>query len=370
MEYSYWESAQYQKQHDLIIIGSGIVGLMTALFHKQKYPSRSVIVLERGWLPEGASTRNAGFACFGSAGEIADDLSKMPQDEVWETVKMRIDGLHLLREIVGDNQLKFRQCGGIELFNSAIDYERILELSVGFNSVFTTLTGLSMVYSPSTSHKHFNGCKGAIVNQYEGDIDTGALMRWLIQNTAACDVPILTGTAVINLHERSNYVEIYSDKGLFKAEKVVVATNGFASQLLPLPDVLPARAQVLVTNVLKKVPFQGTFHFDQGYYYFREIDGRVLFGGGRNLDIKGETTFQKGLSTVIQNQLESLLREMILPNVDYTIEQRWSGTMGVGEVKTPLIKQLSERIYCAVRMGGMGVAIGTKVAEKTIQLMA
>jgi glycine/D-amino acid oxidase-like deaminating enzyme len=369
MEYSYWESAQYQRRNHLIIIGSGIVGLMTALLYKQKYPNRGVMVLERGWLPEGASTRNAGFACFGSAGEIADDLTKMPSEEVWETVKMRIEGLHLLREIVGDKQLKFRLCGGIELFKSTTHYERILEQALELNSTFKSLTGLANVYSPSTSHNNFNGLKGSILNQYEGDIDTGALMRWLIKNTAACDVPILTGTPVIRLHEKASGVDIETQKGLFKAEKVVVATNGFASQLLPLPEVLPARAQVLVTNVLEYVPFKGTFHFDEGFYYFREIDGRVLFGGGRNLDIEGETTFQKGLSEVIQSQLELLLKEMILPGRGFTIEQRWSGTMGIGKIKKPIIQQLSERTFCGVRMGGMGVAIGTKVAEKIIQLL-
>ncbi len=369
MEHSYWESAQYQKHHHLIIIGSGLVGLLTALFYKKKHPFHSVLVLERGWLPEGASTRNAGFACFGSAGEIADDLTKMPEEDVWETVKMRIDGLHLLREIVGDNYLKYRGCGGFELFNSTTLYEHVLTQLEGLNKTLQSLTGLRSVYRPARVHQGFNGLVGSVENQYEGDIDTGHLMRWLIRTTVALDVPILTGTAVNHLQEKANGIVIETDKGAFSAEKVVVATNGFASQLLPLPEVLPARAQVIVTNVLQKVPFTGTFHFDEGYYYFREIEGRVLFGGGRNLDIKGETTFERGITEQIQAQLELLLKEMILPGIDFTIEQRWSGTMGVGRVKKPIIKQFSERLVGAVRMGGMGVAIGAKVAEKSVSLL-
>lgn len=29
---------------------------------------------------------------------------------------------------------------------------------------------------------------------------------------------------------------------------------------------------------------------DEGFYYFRDIDGRLLFGGGRNTDFKTDET--------------------------------------------------------------------------------
>jgi hypothetical protein len=32
------------------------------------------------------------------------------------------------------------------------------------------------------------------------------------------------------------------------------------------------------------------FHLEKGYYYFRNINDRILLGGGRNLDFEGETT--------------------------------------------------------------------------------
>jgi glycine/D-amino acid oxidase-like deaminating enzyme len=48
----------------------------------------------------------------------------------------------------------------------------------------------------------------------------------------------------------------------------------------------PARAQVLITKPIDSLKIKGTFHMDRGYYYFRNIDNRVLIGGGRNLDLK------------------------------------------------------------------------------------
>ena len=44
--------------------------------------------------------------------------------------------------------------------------------------------------------------------------------------------------------------------------------------------------------------------------------------------------------------------------------------MGIGDVKKPIIKKISPGIYCAVRMGGMGVAIGSIVGKKAAEMIA
>ena len=150
----------------------------------------------------------------------------------------------------------------------------------------------------------------------------------------------------------------------FSSKKVFVATNGFASKLLPTETIQPARAQVLVTEPIKNLKIKGTFHFDEGYYYFRNIEGRILFGGGRNLDLKGEETAQFGTTGHIQEALEQLLAEVILPGRAVEIDRRWSGIMGVGPQKRPIVKQHSDHVYCGIRLGGMGVAIGSLVGRQ------
>jgi hypothetical protein len=94
----------------------------------------------------------------------------------------------------------------------------------------------------------------------------------------------------------------------------------------------------------------------------------VLLGGGRNLDFKKEETTDFGLTSIVQNKLESLLNKVILPKQKYSIEMRWSGIMGVGPAKKSIVKPVSKNIYCAVRMGGMGVAIGSLVGEEVALL--
>ena len=120
---------------------------------------------------------------------------------------------------------------------------------------------------------------------------------------------------------------------------------------------------------IKDLHIKGTFHLDEGYYYFRNINNRILFGGGRNLDFKTEETARFGKTEIIQNKLEDLLKTTILPNTNFEIDHSWSGIMGVGQQKNPIVKQISNHVYCGVRLGGMGIAIGSLVGKELADLV-
>jgi hypothetical protein len=42
--------------------------------------------------------------------------------------------------------------------------------------------------------------------------------------------------------------------------------------------------------------------------------------------------------------------------------------MGVGPQKKPIVNTLAPNVYCGVRLGGMGVAIGAEVGQKLAEL--
>jgi gamma-glutamylputrescine oxidase len=87
------------------------------------------------------------------------------------------------------------------------------------------------------------------------------------------------------------------------------------------------------------------------------------------LDFKTEETTTFGLTPIVQNRLDELLKKMILPGIKYKIDMRWSGIMGVGPEKNSIVKATSKNVFCAVRMGGMGVAIGSLVGEEVAELV-
>ena len=88
-ELSFWEQKQYFTNIDVVIVGSGIVGLSAALSLKEKSPKINILIVESGALPSGASTKNAGFACIGSISELIDDLKKREEEEVFALVEKR-----------------------------------------------------------------------------------------------------------------------------------------------------------------------------------------------------------------------------------------------------------------------------------------
>ena len=370
INYSYWELKQYFTEFDLVVIGAGIVGLSSAISYKNKNKKAKILILERGLLPNGSSTKNAGFACFGSSSELLDDLSKNNSETVWETVLMRWQGLQILRKRLGDKGIDLNLWGGYELFDSKENKIKSLEKIQDLNKEIYHHLGLKNCFSEYPKNNFgFKNTKGIILNKYEGQIDTGLMMQNLLLLAQKKGITVLNNIEIKAINDLGGKVELKSINGIFKAKKVVVATNGFANELLKINNINPARAQVLITKPISQLKIKGTFHYQEGYYYFRNIKNRLLFGGGRNINLKKEATSEIGLNSKIQNHLEYLLKTMILPNTAFEIEHRWCGIMGVGNEKKPIIKPITNNVIAAVRMGGMGIAIGSKVGEIVAKIL-
>lgn len=367
---SYWEKETFLNHTDYLILGAGIVGLSLSIHLKERHPGKKVTILERGYLPSGASSKNAGFACIGSPSELLEDLTKSSEEIVFETVKKRWEGLNYLKKMLGTAEIGFEQLGSFELFRKGEEalYQSCVEKLPYLNEQLSQITGISEVFTVDTNQckkANFNEFTYAIRHAAEGQIDTGKMIQRLTSLAISKGVTILNAIAAEEIKPN----EIVTDFGSVPFHRLAICTNGFARQFLPSEDVQPARGQVVVTSEIPNLKFQGIYHVDRGYYYFRNLGNRVLFGGGRNLDFEGENTTQLETSNLIQAELERILREEILPNTNFKIEHTWSGIMGVGTTKAPIIKQISDTVYCGVRMGGMGVAIGSLVGKELAELM-
>lgn len=368
---SYWEQQSFLK-YDHIIIGAGIVGLSLAVELREKYPEASILVLERGLLPTGASSRNAGFACMGSLTELLDDLTIMSAHEVVQLFELRKKGLEKLRHRPGDDAIGYAANGSYELIGES--ELPALEKLDEINLMLKPLLGKNAFRRADEKIADFGFnakyTKALIENTCEGEIHTGKMLRALTNFALAEDIEIKTGAEVLRYEEEPSYVAVFINDP-FRKEPLVLhcatlslCTNAFSRQLMPEVDVIPGRGQVLITQPIPGLKLKGIFHFDKGYYYFREIDGRILIGGGRNLDFERERSTDFTLNEEIQVALEEKLAHIIIPGTHFSIEQRWTGIMAFGASKQPIVKRFTERVYGAFRMGGMGVAIGSQVAEQ------
>ena len=177
---SYWEKTQLLN-YDLIVLGGGITGMFCALEYRKLNPKASVAILERGLFSNGASTKNAGFACFGSLTELMDDSKNMDNQSLCNIVQMRIDGLALLRETLGDKNIDLKWNGGYELFFDKTP--DALNQIDHFNELLKPIFKKKVFYLNNSKIEQFgfaaDRVKHIIENPFEGQIDTGMMMRAL-----------------------------------------------------------------------------------------------------------------------------------------------------------------------------------------------
>jgi len=389
---SVWEKESFFAPADIVIAGSGLVGLWSAYYLKKHAPSLSITIIERGLIPTGASTRNAGFACFGSLSELISDAGQMGMDQLLELVEMRYRGLKKIRKTFSAEDITYEKYGGYELIgyppaaaaapsasaasSAAPDLTDLNQLRSSideFNRILKKITGLQKTFrlqNENIAQFGFSNVRYLIENRSEGQLHPGKLCQALLRLVQSMGVTVLNNIEITAFEKVSGHLLLHTQHPFpLIAQQLLVATNAFALQLLPQLDITPARGQVIVTSPVDGLPFKGTFHFDKGFYYFRNLGDRVLLGGARNMAIEEETTTEMDLSDPIQHELQRFLKEVVLPDRFYTIEHRWSGIMGMGSEKMPIIKAVNDHIFCAVRMSGMGVALAPVVGEKIAMLM-
>ncbi|SHI42792.1 Glycine/D-amino acid oxidase [Hymenobacter daecheongensis DSM 21074] len=372
--FSYWEHQQFLQGFDVAVVGAGIVGLTAAIFTKRLRPQARVCVLERDILPNGASTKNAGFACFGSISELLEQEKKGGTAALLNVVRARWEGLALLRELLGDEALLYEDAGSYELFRpEEAALAHTCQAHIGyFNDLLAPIIGRPDVFRDATANISRFGLGQVttmLENQAEGALDTGRLMHALLKLAWQHDIVVLHSCPVLAIEEAGPTMRLRTPSATIEAGQVLLATNAFSRQFFPALDVQPGRGQVLVTEPIAGLRLLGTFHYDKGYYYFRQVDGRILLGGGRNLDFATEATTEPGLTDLVQQKLEQLLYEVILPGQRPRIDYRWSGVMAFGADLAPIIQPLAPGIFGALRCNGMGVAMGAGVGRRAAEML-
>jgi glycine/D-amino acid oxidase-like deaminating enzyme len=365
--FSYWEQSTVWDA-DVLIIGAGIVGLSAAAEILEEFPGIKLTVLDRSSLPYGASWKNAGFACFGSVSELKEDLRVLGADKMLELVTMRVEGLKRTRQRLGDQAIQFRPVGGYELLS--VEDDGLLDSMHEFNDLLHDYFAIDVFRQADELIEKFGfnqqTVKHLILNPLEGHLHTGLLMKKLSSYVSSRGGMIISGVEVMEMNT-APVPEIsfnWAHQRIRLSPKAMaICTNAFTSQLIDQDEIKPGRGLVLLSKPMDDLPFKGTFHVDKGYFYFRDLEGRLLIGGGRNLDFENEATLQPGINPLIKERLIELVENTLLPGRTFDLEMEWSGVMAFGDDKMPIIRLQSPQVALAARMGGMGVAIAGKAGE-------
>jgi len=359
--FSWWERNHFLDEIDVTILGAGLVGLSTAIELKLMSPDLEILVLDKKTIPIGASTKNAGFACFGSVSEILDDIDQFGEEICHKLVAMRARGLSLLRSRVSSSKMDYKNEHGIEIFDAEVE-DYYLQKIPYVNTLIEDILGENDCFY---SRKGKFGIE--VINRLEGSLNPQKMMSNLELIARNLGVKFIQGVEVENINFEDK--KLKTGFGAFSYKKLVVCTNGFSFSLLPEKNVQPARNQVLVTNSIDGFTLNGCYHMNKGYVYFREVNGRLILGGGRHINKSGETTDKLENTDEILDYLERIAKDKILNNFDFKIEHVWSGILGVGDEKMPLVESINEDVIIAIRMGGMGVAVGSYIGRVAASIL-
>jgi gamma-glutamylputrescine oxidase len=372
--FSYWQQDAFFGYADVLIVGAGFAGLWSAYELKSRQPNLKITVLDKEPFPGGASVRNAGFACFGSPGEMLADEKTMGEEAVWQTVAMRYQGIQKLRTVLGDAAIDYDACGGYECFADNTSFDPVAEKLDWLNKGMRQITGSATAFTVVDDELRRLGLHNfshLLVNRLEGGLHSAKALSALLQKVTLLGVQVLFGMELLFWEKAGEKLSITAratKSFTLKAGQLLLATNAFTFKLTPTVPVQPARGQVLITEPIKGLVLKGTFHWDEGYYYWRNVGNRILLGGARNNDFNSEHSFLAEVSPSIQEALLSFLhRHIDVPPQQLQVAHCWAGIMGFTKTKQPVVQAVAPQVWAVIACNGIGVALTPVLAETVAQ---
>jgi gamma-glutamylputrescine oxidase len=336
---------------DVIVVGGGVTGCACAL----RLAERGVTVRlhERRRVAGGASGRNGGFALRGAAMPYDAAVAALGRDRAQRVVELTERGLDRLDRLAGD---AFRRVGSLRLAADSLEREALLRehgelVADGFavEWVDSLPPPLDVLYA------------GAILHPHDGAIHPARWVRRLAAHAVASGAEIVEDSPIeLAAAER-------------EADAVVVAADGFTSDLLPeLAELVrPTRGQVLATEPLPELRFPRPHYARGGFDYWHQLpDGRLILGGRRDASLETEWTADEETTPAIQKRLEELAG--VLVGRDVRITHRWAGIWGTTPDLLPLVGRVPGRARTWIAGGYsghgnvLGLVCGALVADAVV----
>ncbi len=370
---SYWESTTFLRPADVVVIGAGLTGLQAALAIKRREPQRDVLVVERGPIPHGASTRNGGFACFGSPTELLADLDAYGVESMLETVRQRYAGVFALEKNFAQRSIGWDKTGGYEVVDAPETEAMLRERLPALNALLAGVTGEPATWREVPGEGTH---RLTLFNPCEAQLHPGLLVTRLLEDAQREGVRLLFGAEVTQLGAAAGAVDVeLAGLGTLRAGQALIAVNAFARKLLPddFPErIRPVRNQVLLSRPLEDFHLRGCYHYHEGYVYFRNVGpDRLLIGGARHVTGPDSETEEFGYNPVpvafLLEKLRQWYPERRWEEADFPV--RWSGILAQGESKTPILRFAEEGVLVAGRLAGMGVALSADLARRAADLL-
>ncbi|HEX7842271.1 MAG TPA: FAD-binding oxidoreductase [Kofleriaceae bacterium] len=300
---------------EIAIIGGGVIGLAIA-YNLARLGLDSVVVIERGYLAEGASGRNGG----GVRQQWSTELN----------IRLMQESVELCRRFAVDLGVNvwFRQGGYLFLARNAAEVAR-LEKNIAIQNRCGVATrmlepGKAQGIVPELD---LTGIVGAAYNPTDGILFPWPFLWGYARQAAAHGVRIFTQTPVGGLEPQAGggYV-VHTPRGAVRARRVINATGAWSPKLSAMIGVevptYPIRHEICSSEPLKPFLRPMVSELSSGLYCSQSMRGEIVGG----VTIPGhDSTYSVG-STLefLATYARRLVRLMPILG-DIKILRQWAG---------------------------------------------
>jgi gamma-glutamylputrescine oxidase len=176
----------------------------------------------------------------------------------------------------------------------------------------------------------------------------------------------------MSLNHLPTGIEIRTKDGSIRAEKLVIATNGYSDLTTATAaiskTVIPFRSAMVATEPLPPDLFARLMPNGRSYSetrrmmrWFRRIGDRMLFGG--------RGAFGKDDSESAFQALETAMKQIFPQLTDKRISHRWSGLVAMTMDSLPQIGLINPRTAFSVGYNGTGIAMSTLLGRHALDLV-
>jgi taurine dehydrogenase large subunit len=374
---------------DVAIIGAGYTGLSCAL-HLAKEHGIKAHVLEANQTAWGCSGRNAGFILKSSGRKTYSQMSSQWGEEVMRGIYQEMcAGVDTVKELIAQGiDCEQQPAGYLKVAHKPNKLKELISLAKLQQEMFGYDVQILSQQEVRQQYMDDKNAFGAIL--YQDGFGLNPLkLAWGYQVLAQkAGAKIHCSSPVINWHEenqgQANSKQVlHTPKGLVKAKKVIIATNGYTPKnfhSLINARTLPVLSQIIVTQALTEEQLKACNFLTSNvimdtralkYYYRKLPDNRILFGGrgaitGKSAD---DPYYAQRLLTVLKSSFPALA------TINY--DHAWSGWICMALDDLPHIYQSTDssgesNVFYAMGYCGSGVSFsvqaGKRLAEKVAGL--
>jgi sarcosine oxidase, subunit beta len=256
---------------EIVIVGGGVIGLSIA-YYLAKRGLNNVVVVERGYLAEGASGRNGG----GVRQQWSTELNiRLMQESVELCRRFAVD--------IGVN-VWFRQGGYLFLARTAAEVQR-LERNIALQNrcgVHTRMLDPRQALS-IVPELDITGIAGAAYNPTDGILFPWPFLWGYARQAAAHGARIFTQTVVQGLerHKSGGYT-VHTPRGSIRARRLINATGAWSPKLAQMIGVeiptYPIRHEICSSEPLKPFLRPMVSELTSGLYCSQSMRGEIVGG--------------------------------------------------------------------------------------------